>query len=397
MNKASAIPPPVTAETPDPPRPVDLLESVRAIAPTIREHAPEGERNRRLARPVLDALSAAGLFRLLVPRSLGGEEIDPVTFARAVEEVSLHDSSAGWAVMIGNAADWWCCRLPDEGAEEIYAQGPDTIIASVIHPPMLAFPADAGYRLTGRRALASSIHDAGWLMVTAIAEQRFIAAIVPAADAEILDTWHSLGMRATDSNDVALHDVVVPVSRTFPWTPAFQPGSHYRGPLYRISAMAALGSSLAPVPLAVARAALDEFRALASAKTPYGSTRTLAQRPVVQAALARTEASLRAARSLFYATLEAAWGRALAGDAPTVEQRAEDLMAAVHAVSSAVAVVDVLHGLAGTSGIYEGTPLERHFRDIHTIRQHGFAAESRFETVGQVLLGLPPEFALVSF
>jgi len=219
-----------------------LIEAAQELGPVIREHADEAERERRLARPVLDAMAAAGLFRLYAPTSLGGFEVDPPTYSRIVEEVSRFDSAAGWILQAGNTGAWWAARLPQEGAEEIYGTKPDVLMAGAFHPPQQAVEVDGGWRITGRGPLASNIHDSEWLFLTALVmdgDQRrmsdgapaVIAAIIRTEEVEVIDTWYSLGMRGTDSNDVAVKDVFVPVSRTFPLVPEFEPGPHYQGPL----------------------------------------------------------------------------------------------------------------------------------------------------------------------
>ncbi|MGE3138334.1 MAG: acyl-CoA dehydrogenase family protein, partial [Thermoleophilia bacterium] len=105
-------------------------DAVAEIGPTLREHAAEAEAGRRLAPPAFAALRDAGMFRMLLPRSLGGAEADPVTFARTVEAVSRHDPAAGWAMQAGNVGDWFSARLPDEGAEELVAGDPDAVQAA---------------------------------------------------------------------------------------------------------------------------------------------------------------------------------------------------------------------------------------------------------------------------
>jgi alkylation response protein AidB-like acyl-CoA dehydrogenase len=310
--------------------------------------------------------------------------------------------------MVGNSADWWCARLPNEGAEELYADDCNAIIAAAFHPPMQAARAPGGYRVTGRGPLASFIHDATWLFVTALVADRsqpgmsngtpeVIGVIIRAQEAEIIDTWHALGMRGTDSNDVVLTDVFVPISRTFPPSPEFEQGRHYQGPLYRFPAMGEVAVVIAPVCLAVARGAITELTSLAQRKTPFGSATALRDRAATQAKLGLAEATLRSARGLFYDALEEAWARTLAGEQSTLEQKADLLLAATHAVNSAAKAVELMYGVAGTSAIYTRSRLERHFRDIQVLKQHGFTAESRYETVGQVYLGVPPEFGLVAF
>jgi alkylation response protein AidB-like acyl-CoA dehydrogenase len=318
-----------------------------------------------------------------------------------IEAVARFDSAGGWAIMVANSVDWWCSRLPDEGAEEIYAGGPDTIIATAFQPPADAAPVGGGYRLSGQRPLASNAHDADWLMLTAEVagddgELAVIGAIFPAGDAEIVDTWHALGMRGTDSGDIAVDGVFVPAARTFAMGPAFEPGRHYGGPLYRFPAIGEAATVVPPTALAVAREAIDQVRDLAQGKTPFGSGTLLRQRGVAQAKLARAEAILRSARLLFYTTLEEAWERTLSGTLSTLEQKADLALAGAHAVASSVKAVDLVHSMAGTSGVYTRSPLERHFRDVQTVRHHGFCSEGRYETAGQVYLGVEPEFGFVA-
>lgn len=218
-----------------------------------------------------------------------------------------------------------------------------------------------------------------------------------ASNVRIIDTWDTLGMRGTDSNDVDVRDLFVPSERTYPLVPDSHRGSHHQGPLYRLSTMAEVSLVSVPVFLGIARQAIDEVRAIAQDKTPFGSTRRLRDRTAAQSNIARAEALLSSSRLLFHHTVDEDWRRAQNGDGHSLEQKATALLAAVHAVDCAVEAVDLVVGLAGTTGIYTRNRLERHFRDVHTLRHHGFISESRYETVGQVYLGAPPEFSLVEF
>jgi len=385
-----------------------LLSQARDLASLIRRHAPDAELNRRVSPEVLSAMREAGLFRMLLPRALGGLEVDPVTCSLVVEEVAAADSAAAWTLQVGNTGAWWSARLPAEGVEEIYGDDPSVLQAAAFHPPQRAAEVPGGFRITGRGPLASTIHDAEWLFLSAVVldgdkprmvEGRpvMIAFVIRAQEARIEDTWRSLGMRGTDSNDVIMDDIFVPASRTFPLVPEFEPNAHYSGPLYRFPGMAAVIMVIAPVPLAVARGAVDEFRELARRKSAFGFTTPLSQRAPVQAALARAEGMLRAARLLYYDTLARVWRAALAGEPVTLEQKADLALAGAHAASTAATVVGMVHQLGGTTGIYGRSPLERHFRDANTLRHHGFMSENRFEVVGQVYLGVPPEFPLIAF
>ena len=384
----------------------DLSMRAKEAGAVVRRELDDGEAARRLTRASLEALREAGLLRLYVPKSLGGLEVDPITCARLVEEMSEHHSAAGWAVMVANAVAWWCARLPAEGVEEIYAAGADSFVATAFHPPVTAVDVDGGYRLSGRARLASNVHDASWVMLTAVvagegkpadAAPEFIAAIFSPHEAEILDTWRSLGMRATDSNDVEVRDVFVPGRRTFKFMLEYEPNRYYTGPLYR---MPALGAALAPwaaTAVAIASCGIREFRELAERKTPFSSTVVLRERRGAQYKLGRALALYASARSLLYQSIAEGWERTLANEAATLEQKTDLLMAAVNAVSSASGVLELLYSAAGTTAIYDDNPIERHFRDIQVLKQHGFMSDDRYETIGQVYLGLEPDLSLVAF
>ena len=282
------------------------------------------------------------------------------------------------------------------------------MIAAQFGRPMQASEIQGGYRITGRAPFFSNCHDADWIATSAVlvgdhtrpegqGGPELVMVYLPRESCEVIDTWHVLGMRGTGSNDVAVADVFVPAVRTFPIVPEFTPGSHYRGPLYRFPIIGIVAGNLSPIVLAVARRAIDEVSALAQNKVPVARSTPLRERASAQAKLARAEAVLRAARLLLYDTLGEAWQATIAGDVLSLKQKADLLLSMTHAVGSAVEAVDLMYSVAGTSGIYTRSPLERYFRDVQVLKHHAFGAETRYETVGQVYLGLPPDFPFVAF
>jgi len=216
----------------------ELIDAARQIAPILRDHSDEAERDRRLSKPALEALVGAGLFRMFTPRSLDGLEVDPITCARVIEEVSRADSATGWSLQ--NPLSWafMCSRLPDGGAEELFARNADVLIAGPFHPPMKAVPVDGGYHVTERSPLASNCRDANWIGASAMVmdgdKPRMTESSMPEVvvvflsidDCKILDTWYVMGMRGTGSDDIAVTDAFVPRVRTFPLAADFEPGSH---------------------------------------------------------------------------------------------------------------------------------------------------------------------------
>ena len=381
-----------------------LIEAAQRIGPVIKEHSEEAERERRLSSPVLAALHESGLLRMYTPRSLGGLEVDPITRTRVSEEIAGYDAAAGWTLC--KPLDWahFCARLPDEGPAEIYGNGADVLIAAQFGRPLTAKPVQGGYRIAGRAPFVSNCYDSNWFAMTAVvsraedeAEPEMVMVYFPRESGQIIDTWHVLGMRGTGSNDVSVEDVFVPISRTFPMVPEFESGSHYQGPLYRFPLFGIVATSIPPVMLAMARNAIDEVSALAQGKTPVASSKLLRDRASAQAKVARAEAILRSGRLLLYDTLSTAWEMTLAGETLSLTKKADLLLASTHAATSATKAVELMYSVAGTSAIRTTSPLERYFRDIQVLKHHALAAESRYETVGQVYLGLPPDLPVLAF
>jgi indole-3-acetate monooxygenase len=393
----------VTTTTATAPAPVDAVAAAGSLGALLREHAPQGDRDARLPAPSVKALRDGGFFRLYVPRSLGGTELDPLTHAQAQEELARHDAAAAWALQAAGSSAWWCSRLVDETVEEIYRDGPDQLLAVSFPVPMDATLEDGGFRLSGRRAFASNVSDASWVWVTAVCPDEVVdgapvtrAAFLPAAEVSVARCWDTIGMRGTDSNDVELHEVFVPARRTFRIGIDHTPGPRYGGPLYRGAAMLLVASYVPGVALGIARDALDEVVALAERKTPFSSATALRERGAVQAKLGRAEGALRSARAYLHDKIAEGWRRTVDGDDLTLEDKAELLLASVQAIHASAATVDAAFSVAGTSAIHRGTRLERHLRDIAVLKQQGFVSESRFETFAQVRLGLAPELGFVA-
>jgi len=385
-----------------------LLGRVKDIAPIIREHAAEAEEKRRLSRPVIDAMLQAGLYSMSHPKAFGGLEVDPLTMFRVVEEVARHDSAAGWNLQLAVAASCFLAWLPDAGAAEIMHSPPQTIIATSFTPGRQAIPMDGGYRLRGQWPFVSGSHDGHWfLFLPQIMDgdqprlddqgspvQRFM--FLPSDKATILDTWHTLGMRGTGSDDVVVSDLFIPERHTALLAPLEKPGTAYQGPLYRLTIWVPI-ALLAPPALGIARAAIDDLIALARTKTPSYTGSSLGQRQVVQRQVAEAEATLGAGRAYLYTTFQENWDAAIQGTELTLDQKLKMQLATSHAVACAARAVELVHAAAGTSSIRNEYQFQKYFRDVHTITQHAFASASRYESVGARMLGAESDWGFFAF
>lgn len=387
----------------------DLVQAASKLGPVLSQNITEEENNGRISATVVTALKAAGFYKLFLPKSLGGIEADPLTTAKCVEEVARHNTAAGWSLMVANSPLNMGGRLPEKGIEEIFGSGHDAFIAASVHPPMKATPVKGGYLINGRNPLFSNIHEAQWFLATALVMEgsqpklnnghpEVIGVFIKVSDCEIIDTWHTLGMRATDSNDVEAKDVFVADHLFFPLIPEYHPNKYYTGLLYRYpTAGANIACLLAPVALAVARNAIDELKTLAEKKTPLGSMVPIRERGVVQRKLGRAEALVQSSRAYLHDKIRKCWAGVTEGETISLEEKAGLLLAATHTNQSCVEAIELVYTAAGTSGIYMRNKLAHYLTDAQVLRQHGFMNESRYETAGQIYFGLPPDLPLIQF
>ncbi|MBV8453911.1 MAG: hypothetical protein JOZ29_16800, partial [Deltaproteobacteria bacterium] len=261
-----------------------------------------------------------------------------------------------------------------------------------------------GYRLSGRWRFGSGCQQADVFIATAMLcddgapvtgangtlEMLQVAAL-PAADVTILDTWHVSGMRGTGSHDYAVDNLFVPEGLVEPLRIT---APYESGPLYAVGIFPTFGIVKAAVALGIARHAIEAFKDLAMAKTPAGRTSLLRERPAVQADLARAEACVRSARALLHETAGEIWQSAVAGVPPSTEQRVWLRLAGVDGVQRAIAAVDLMYNAAAASAIFESSPLERCFRDVHVIPAHIVVQPNVYEAAGRVFLDLPPGTAI---
>lgn len=375
------------------------VEAARALAPLLRAHSEDGERNRTLPSDVADELVAGGFFRMLVPASLGGGECEPAAFVATVEELSRADAAAGWCIAACATSGMVAAYLDEAAAQEVFGDAA-SISGGVFAPRGRAQSAAGGYSVSGRWAFASGIDHCDWLMggcmvledgaPVMVTEGRPDVRLVlfRAHEVEVLDTWNVSGLRGTGSHDMEVHDVIVPAERT---ASLLTDAPLERGPLYAFPVFGLLALAIAGVTLGIARAALDDIAELAGAKTPTLSSRRLAERVATQAGVARAEAALRAARELLYAEIERGWAQARLEGEVSVARRAGLRLAATHATEASAEVVDAAYGLGGGTSIYETSNLQRRFRDVHAATQHMLVGPATWELTGRVLLGLPTE------
>ncbi len=371
-----------------------LIDRASALA---REVAATTERERALPQGLVDELRATGLMRAGAPAALGALEASPATTLSGAERIARGDASAGWCVSIAATSSLLSAYLPDTGASEVFSD-PSAVAAGVWAPRGRAVVVEEGLQVSGRWSFCSGISHSQWLFAGCVLDQSQAGAdgpilrvvALPTAELEILDTWHTSGLRGTGSHDALADDLFVPDRRILSLL-----GTDPRidAPLYRFPIFGFFALSIAAAALGNARGAIDDLSELAAGKTPEGSRRVLAERPATQAAVGAAEAALRAARAFYYEAIGEAWAAAQQ-DSPVEDSLRLGLrLAATHAVRTSAEVVRSMYDLGGGAAIYEDSPLQRRFRDAHAATAHFQVNPATWELAGRLLLGLPTNTA----
>src|SRR6516165_7292349 len=300
-------------EAPD----LDYLRRARELGPELETAAEDIERRRDLPEAIVESLIERGLFRLLLPSTLGGAELPPAAYVAVIEEVAKHDASVAWCLGQACGCTMTSAYLDPDTAREIFG-GKRGIVAWGPPGPAEARVVPGGYRLTGTWSFASGSHHATWLgaHVAILAPDGtpqlrpdggpvVRTLLFPKTSASFTDIWHVLGLRGTGSDSYTLIDLFVPEKHTVLRDAAAKP--RQPGPLYAFSSSNIYASGFAGVALGIARSALDAFVELARDKIPRGASRTLRDNNLVQAQVSQSEARLCAARAFLLGSLGEIW------------------------------------------------------------------------------------------
>lgn len=381
----------------------DQLALARALAPRLADAADEIERARELPPNIVEALVEGGFFRMLLPRSLGGAELDPPSYAAVLEELAKADASTAWCLGQNSGCSMIAPYLPAETAREVFgpprgilAWGPDVPNAGK------GVAAEGGYRVTGQWGFATGGRHASWLgahvpifepdgapRLGANGRQLVRTVVFPKTSVRIIDNWQVVGLRGTGSDSYAAEDLFVP--QKYSAGRDVEAERREPGPLYRFTSGMIYAASFSAVSLGIARGALDAFIVLARDKIPRGQRRTLRENNVIQAQVAQCEARIGSSRAFLFATLDEMWQEVNRSGRLSPPQHVKIRLASTWAINQAREVVAAVYNAAGASAIFNASPFERRLRDMHAGSQQGQGRPLHFETVGQILLGLEPE------
>ena len=363
------------------------LARAQALAPEIAAAAERIDAARELPPALADQMKQHGLFRLLVPRSVGGEEMDWLEYLDVVRTVAYADGSAGWCFNQGAVFATTSCRAPAALAREVWGD-PHTVVSN--GPPQGQITVEAvrdGCRLTGRWMFSSGFRHANWVAaVSGGRGQPPCLHLIPQHEVTPVDVWQVSGLRGTGSFSFEARDLFVPAAHTM----RLDVAPSESGPIYVIPQGLLFACGFGCVALGVSRAGLDATIELCSDKRPRFGSRPLCEDPVIQRQVGMAEAKWQAAKALLYESCGRVWRSVQATGRIAMDERIALRMAGTHAIRESAAVVDIAYNLSGSTAIFHNRAIQRRFQDIHVISQQVQGREAHYETAGQFFLGLEP-------
>jgi alkylation response protein AidB-like acyl-CoA dehydrogenase len=373
----------------------EIVTVAERLIPLIRELRHTTEHDRRIAAPIVHAIRASDLGRMLLDTG-APPQYTPEEWLRVLETLAGAEASVSWLIWNTTLPCFWARFLDDAGRARIFGD-PRRLFAGSTRPTGRAVPTGGGVRLSGRWSLVSGCELADYVHLMSLVHEDGVPRMlepgqpdlrvlfVPKGRYTILDTWHVGGLRGSGSHDVVVDDVFVPVEDSFAPAPPVASNSQ----LAQLPIIPVMTAGLGAQFLGMARAAIAVTIEILRTKVSVDPGASIHERPSVLADIASYSAAVAAAGSHLHTRMTAMWEN-VRSKLPTAEDRAALYSASLHAAAIARACVGAMHAAAGTTALYIDCPLERSVRDLHTMERHIAAQPLWLEDAGRVLVGHAP-------
>jgi 3-hydroxy-9,10-secoandrosta-1,3,5(10)-triene-9,17-dione monooxygenase len=377
----------------------EALERARKLVPALRERARAAESAREMSAETIADLHASGVLRTLQPKRWGGMELDYVAYVDFPLELSRGDASVGWNLANLQVHHWMLALYDERAQAEVWGENPEALIASGI-----AFPqgqgrrAEGGFVISGKWNFSSCSNVAEWDMLAVTVKEGdkavdYRMCLLHKSQYQVIDDWKVLGMRSTGSMTVAAKDVFVPEHRALSMTTtrggAGFPGAKInKNPAYQVPTNPLLGHGIGACAVGNAMAALElSVDAVKQRSTNYTGAK-MRDFQAVQLRIGAAGARIDAARLILRSDCIEAQKMAARGEVADALTKLSWKRNLAFAVNLSTEAVDLLHAMAGANGIYETTPLERLFRDAHSLAGHiSFSFDAQASAWGLSALG----------
>jgi hypothetical protein len=362
-------------ETRQPPQSpgAELLARARALVPNLAARAQAATEARNVPDETIAEFRRAGLLRVLQPRRYGGYQASIGVFFQIVAALTQGCASSAWVYTVLGELQWVIALLPERGQDDIWGNEAEAVAAGSLVPRAQARSCQGGWRISGRYAFASGCMHAQWAIIGARREDAAgnespCYLVVPMGEIEIVDDWHSLGMRGTGSRSLVLRDVFVPEHRSVSMRDVLDgtpPGRLVhpdymllRAPRYYLAPFALPG-----VAFALARKAL-------SLLPPALHARGMAPSDILHMQLGEAAAHIETANLIFTTRWRDSVTRLDAGEAiepADILRNRRDVALAFQLLKKGI---DRLAAINGARTVYDGDSLQSALLDITAISTH---------------------------
>lgn len=388
-------------ETVQAPSRPELVRRAADLVPQLRKKAPWAEENRRLHEETIEAMAEAGILKMRVPARYGGYECDMHTLVDVLTQVGRGDGSAAWTAAVWSICNWLVGLFPDEVQDEVYAT-PDVRVCGLLSPTGSAVPKDGGFIVNGRWAFNTGSLQSHWNELVAMApapdgqQQMPIMALAPMSDLEIVDDWHTVGLRGTGSVTTVARDLFIPGERVLPMPAVLQEqyasvrnadNPVYRGPLLPTACTSVIGTALG-----LAKAAADVFfERLPNRKITYTTYASQREAPITHMQVSEAEVMIDEAEFHAHRAADRLDSKNAGREQWTLRERAGVRLDASYTCRRAKDAVDILNTASGASSIYDAVPMQRIERDIQTMNLHAILhPNTNLELYGRIRCDLEP-------
>lgn len=381
-----------------------MLTRARALVPVLRDRAAKTEDLRRLLPETETDLHAAGLFRILQPKRIGGSEFDYVALVDFAEVIATADASTAWTLANLASHHWMLGMFDDRAQDIVWGRDVNALIASsFVFPAGRARKVTGGYRLQGRWPFSSGVDSCAWNMLAGIVSSddeadgiEYRVFLVPRQDYRIIDMWNVTGLKGTGSNDIAVDDVFVADAMTVSVAEIDggpSPGNIVNpNPLYTLPVFALFPFVLSGVALGNAQACLGDYIEVVRHRATTYSRAKLGDLQSTQIKIAEASAKIDAARLIMRSACLEAMEDARRGHIPDMAVKTRWRRDGAYAVNLCTEAVSLLFAASGARGLFAGAPLQRQFRDANAINSHlAFNFDAAGTNYGRVALDLPSQ------
>jgi len=384
--------------------PQNLYQNAYDLIPDLLAQGEETDQARQLSDHLVQELIQARFFDIVAPKSQGGLEYDLDVLLEVAKILGQGCGSTAWITSLLGTHNWLGGLFSEQAQAEIFANKGHVLAPAIFAPSGKAQKVEGGFTISGEWQFASGIQHSDWIMLSALSEdnEKIIGmecVVVPIHEVEVLDTWHTVGMRGTGSHNIRLDNVYVPKHRSVALADILNGSGEVAqkatNPMYRIPLVPYLSYTAAAPALGIGLGAYTQFKQYMQERIMLGGEQQQ-EKIASQIRLGQAKVALKSAEQLMHQGVQDLMQKAKSGHPFSLEERVNYRAEACYIATIVKQVVDSLVEAAGARAQFENMPLQRFQRDINTLRGHiVFDMDSTMEMLGRVELGLAPNQALI--